>query len=62
MGLMYHVGGIWTNGLWGTSTETDVYLDTMRFKLAPDFSRLHIQLPLWMGMTLEWKKQMLGSK
>lgn len=40
---MCHVRGIWTNGLWGMSKETDVYLDTMRLKLAPDVSRIHIQ-------------------
>ncbi len=43
---MFHVGGIWTNGLRRTSSETDVYSNTMRFKLAPDVSRIHIQLTL----------------
>lgn len=37
---MYHVGGVWTNGLRGTSAETDA----TRFKLAPDVSRIRIQL------------------
>lgn len=60
MGLMYRVRGIWTNGLGGRSTETEGHVDTKGFKLAPDVSRIHIQLTLWMGMKPEWKKQMLG--
>lgn len=57
---MCHVKGIWTNRLWGASTETDVDSDTMRFKLAPYVARIHIQLRLWMGMKAERRKQMLG--
>lgn len=38
---MYHVKGIWTNGFWDTSVETDVLSDTMRFKLAPGVKDTH---------------------
>lgn len=58
---MYHVKEIWTNGLWGTSKDTDVYSETMRFILAPDVVRISIQLTLWMGMRPEWMKQMFVS-